>query len=297
MSLLLISFLLLITAEKDGIRGMQSIEKEPFLLFYDTTRTLAEHLLLSALKAKKDIEDRTSLSISRNVSIVVSNNKKRYRSLVARRRGGEKFGVGVAFTGRSLILIDASSEHAVFQPASAILRHELFHIALAEFIQKERVTVPLWFNEGVAQLFEQRYLNNLERQDLATLARSGGIPPFYEFASDYPEDENMRRILYLASVDFLRYITNDDPRRLRPFFRNLKTKHSFDEAFRATFGAPVETLQLAWQKSLSKEYSFWLQVLQRTGMYLVFAVLIIVLVVVYFVRRKKALRQLDELEP
>ena len=296
MRLIIIAFLLLSAIDENDIRGMQKIERSPFLLFYDTSRTLAEHLLSSALGAKKNIEDSTGLRISKRVTLFVSNNKKRYRRLVAR-EGGERFSVGVAFTKRSLVLIDASSEHAVFQPASAILRHELFHIALAEFLKKERLSVPLWFNEGVAQLFEQRHLNNLERQDLATLARSGGIPPFYEFASGYPKDESMRRILYLASADFIRYITDGNPKKLRPFFAILKERRSFDEAFRATFGASVENLQLTWQNSLSKEYSFWLQVLQRMGVYLVFAVLITALVVTYFIRRKRGLRQLDELEP
>ena len=296
MRLIIIAFLLLPAIDENDTTGMQRIEKEPFLLFYDTSRRLAEHLLFSALNAKKNIEDSTGLTLSRKVTIIVSNNKKRYQSLVTR-EGGERFSVGVAFTQRSLVLIDASSEHAVFQPASAILRHELFHIALAEFLKKERLSVPLWFNEGVAQLFEQRHLNNLERQDLATLAKSGRIPPFYEFASHYPKNKNMRRIFYLASADFIRYITNGNTKNLRPFFTTLKKRLSFDEAFRATFGASVETLQLTWQNSLSEEYSFWLQVLQRMGVYFVFAVLIIALVVTYFIRRKRGLRQLDELEP
>lgn len=295
MPLILVAVLLL-TIDENDLTKMQRIEQPPFLLYYDTSRKFAERLLTSATEAEHDIEETTGLTIPENITIAVLSNKRIYQKFV-KRRGGEVFSVGVAFTERSLIVVDASTEHAVFQPASAVLRHELFHIALADSIRKKRLKrVPLWFNEGVAQLFERRRLNNLERQDLATLARSGGIPPFDEFSTKYPESEHMRRIFYLASADFIRYITKDDPKRLLPFFKRLQDSN-FDEAFKSVFGDSIETLQLLWQQSLAKEYSFWSQVLQRMGVYLVFSTLIIILVVVHFIRRRRGLRRLDELEP
>jgi hypothetical protein len=291
----LLFLLLVLVPSEDSFSGLDKTEKPPFKIFHNTGERLTSIILAAAEDSRTFIKETTGLEINEEVTIVVLRNRKSYEQFVAK-EGGERFSVGIAFTERSLLVIDASAEHSIISPASGILRHELFHIALARFSAKETIKIPLWFNEGVAQFLESRSLTYLEEQDIATLARGGQLKPFSELADGYPQDESQRRIMYLASLSFVSYLIGNEPSKLRSLFNGLKEKKDFNKAFESAFGDSVDRFQLLWQASMSKEYSFWWQFLLRTTSdYLIFAILVIVLVIVYFIRRRRSIRQLQEL--
>ncbi|MCX7703749.1 MAG: hypothetical protein N2234_06595 [Planctomycetota bacterium] len=285
----------LLSAKEDSFKGLDKIEKPPFRIYHDTGEKLTSIILSAAEDALLSLRENAGLEVPCDVTIVVLSNRKSYERFV-KEKGGERFTVGVTFTERSLIVVDASAGHAITSPASSVVRHELFHIALSQFVSRNGVKVPLWFNEGVAQLFEQRAITRPERQEIATLAKGGELPLFSFFEETYPSDEYIRRIMYLSSVMFVSFLTNGKISELQPFFTALREKRNFEESFRLIFGADVSSLEDVWRHSLAEDYSFWLQLLYRTNEFLFFGILVIVTVVIYFIRRRRTLRQMDELE-
>ena len=124
------------------------------------------------------------------------------------------------------------------------LPHEISHLILHDFIGANRY-IPSWFDEGVAQLEEERDDQN-HKTILANLVRSGQSIPLLilqNLNSNAQPDARYASIFYAESlyiVDFL--VKTYGKEDFINLCRNLRNGKNFDEAFKSSYYPAVESM-------------------------------------------------------
>jgi Peptidase MA superfamily len=118
-----------------------------------------------------------------------------------------------------------------------ILPHEISHLIIRDFIGANKI-LPLWFDEGLAQLMEQGK-EDIARRGMKQIVRQNNQIPFDIIAHyDTRAETDSRKvaIFYLQSVtmvDFL--IKNFGSAKFAQFCRMLRDGANFDEAFERAY--------------------------------------------------------------
>ena len=132
-----------------------------FIVWYssDESSSWARSILRAAEAYYRRIADNINYSRYRNfwtwderVNIVVYQSKETFLKMTNQ----PAWSIGGAFREETLLktkmIVTFKQEEGFFD---GILPHEISHLILGDFIGFEK-TIPLWFNEGVAQLQERR---------------------------------------------------------------------------------------------------------------------------------------------
>jgi hypothetical protein len=168
---------------------------------------------------------------------------------------------------------------AVFREATQLLfqtlYHEAFHAYLANFVYPpEEASVPLWLNEGLAQIFEtalveagELRVGHADPDRLARLkkqAREGAVLPVTEllkagsnkFLVNPTSDQQVSDRYYLHSWALSFYLTFDrhllGTPALDRYVRSLKRGTDPVAAFRQLVGQPVPELERGFHQYLGK---------------------------------------------
>ena len=134
-----------------------------------------------------------------------------------------------------------------------VLPHEIAHLLLHDFIGFDQPIV-LWFDEGVAQLFE-RNQDPKSRQMMAELVRQHRHVPFEvldKFLIDGKASQQETTIFYIQSfyiVEFLIKVYGLES--FRSLCRNLRDGKSFEEALRRAYYPAVDSMKSLEQKWLA----------------------------------------------
>ncbi|MBF0490412.1 MAG: hypothetical protein HQL15_07295 [Candidatus Omnitrophica bacterium] len=140
---------------------------------------------------------------------------------------------------------------------TSTLPHEISHLILHDFIGPNR-KIPLWFDEGVAQLEEQREDQNYEAI-LARVVASGQSMPlsFLQHVDQGTHlDYRYSSIFYAESlyiVDFL--VKTYGKESFVNFCRYLRDGKSFEEALRSSYYPTIDSmdkLQDSWVKYMTQ---------------------------------------------
>jgi hypothetical protein len=135
---------------------------------------------------------------------------------------------------------------------TSTLPHEISHLILHDFIGPQR-SIPLWFDEGVAQLEEQR--NDQNDKTMARLVANGQSVPFtilQSIESGAGFDYRSASIFYAESlyiVDFL--VKTYGKESFINLCRNIRDGKIFEEALRSAYYPAIDSsdqLQNAWIK-------------------------------------------------
>lgn len=136
-----------------------------------------------------------------------------------------------------------------------LLPHEVSHLVLHDFIQAERI--PVWFDEGVAQLQERNKIG-LTRGIMGNLVRRGMSMPVGEFSRfdvRTVRDPGAAEVFYaqsLSVVDFL--ITKYGRDAFGRLCRELRDGKDFEAALARAYPGAIENyreLQAKWLQSLN----------------------------------------------
>ncbi len=273
------------------LSGYEKFDSRPFHLLHRRDATFATRFVRQAHAAAAEIETRFGLRMP-EVTIVVVETTSNFRRLT-----GREHAVGVADWARRTVMIDAERADPFSSPVRAVLRHELFHVALAGALSARGLRVPLWLNEGCAQISEGRVLASLQRQTLVNAARGGRLNLIEAFDERYPPPE-WRPLYYAAALEFVRHLQRRaGDGSLRAFLAEFVESGDFEAAFEKVFGESPRAAHARWLSEISAGYSFWWQFLQRLDFFGVLGLLLIVLVVVHFVRRRRLRARLEREDP
>jgi hypothetical protein len=195
-----------------------------------------------------------------------------------------RYAVGVAYAPLHLVLVSLREPRtAEATDLREVLRHELVHIAVYDATQGHHV--PRWFNEGLA-VYASGESPWLRRQTLWSATLSKTILPLEDLDRGFPEENAQVSIAYAESADFVRFLLRDEDRaRFGSLIERVRKGAPFDRALGDAYGDNVRKLEYQWREELDKRFSFW-PVL--TGSSMLWALIMGVLVIAYFRRRRKA---------
>ncbi|MBD3306464.1 hypothetical protein GF339_08700 [candidate division KSB3 bacterium] len=196
--------------------------------------------------------------------------------------------VGVAYPTLNRIVIRSaltSQERGSIDPLD-IFTHELAHIVLEQALQ-DRGGAPRWLSEGFSMYHARQWTIHGQRTIEEVTLRDDFIP-LSVLTRSFPADEQAARIAYAQSFSLVAFLLNDYGQRIfHRFIDNLQAGMETNAALIAAAGVNLKRLELEWQASLKKRYS-WLRYLANIGMF--WFLLSIVFVIIYGIKRWKVKR-------
>ncbi|MFO0600142.1 MAG: hypothetical protein U0228_32840 [Myxococcaceae bacterium] len=215
----------------------------------------------------------------------VGMGREEYESLAVPGGKPPSWAVALAYPGQNIVLVEARSLGTPDGPLT--MRHELVHVALGQLGKGW----PHWFQEGLAmELTGERKWRTDQLSTLTRAVAQGRVFHFEDLSAGFPESPDDVEIAYAQSaafVDFLR------ARHGTPAFRHLIERvgagDAFEKAFGVAFHVPLVVEEDAFRAELPRKYPWWPLLL--SGESLLWG-LTAGLVVLAFVRRRKAVREL-----
>jgi hypothetical protein len=245
-------------------------------VFYPPDETLARSLL--------DIAARTDSfpGLPRPHSPVlleIAPDARRFRDWTGPR--APEWGAAITFVDSRRIVMQGRSANAGAGDPRVVLRHELAHLALHEYLGD---LPPRWFDEGYASYAAREW----DRDDAlaANLALAlRGTPSFDELEGEFDggatSAQNAYALAYRAVIELAAL---DTARGLAGFFAAWKDEGSMDRAVRATYGITLNDFEKRWQQRTRRRYGALALVSNLTigGIFV-----LLVLVPLYLARRHR----------
>lgn len=198
--------------------------------------------------------------------------------------GAPEWAGGVAIPDARLIVLPTYPIPNV-RPAdaSATLRHEIAHVALAQRLPEP---IPRWFTEGYAEVAAGSW--DVESGwTLRVAFVLGRAPRLDSLELAWPSGAGRARLAYLLSatmVDHLRRRTGDEGFAL--LMQNWRREGSLDRAVRVTWGMTMGQLEKEWRRDVKRRYG-WLSVGANVGLIWLAAMLVGMLALIPRRRRNR----------
>jgi hypothetical protein len=164
--------------------------------------------------------------------------------------------VGTSGDRDGLIRLDASG---AFEKPGVILLHEIVHSILARSLKDRLSELPLWMNEGLAQIVGQPESPGAEEQ-VRQARGAGQLRPLSDLSVEFPHGEDgplAYAEAYSATAYFLQLNGWDG---LRALLKSLEAGKGFTASFRAATGDEVGDFYKGWEWSLVRHgWLAWVQ--------------------------------------
>ncbi len=245
--------------------------------------------------ARSELEKELGVTFAGKVGVYLCGSAGEMAKVTGWRHPG--WVLAIAGPKQKIIAIDGSKlAIATGNDITVAIRHEMTHIILGN--QKRRP--PRWFDEGVAEVLSGRPLSS-PRPELQIAAKSGKLIALEEIAHDWPEKSGRATLAYaqgVSAVLYLRGAYGEDA--VREVVGGLSRGIPFEKAFEETTGIGPAAFEEEWKESLT--VTGWglpvLTLLLRPPyIYTAMSVLTILVAIVVLIRRRFALKRMEEEEP
>ena len=139
-----------------------------------------------------------------------------------------------------------------------LLPHEISHLILHDFIPRGRL--PIWIDEGVAQLFEEGKFVPADQLMRRLIGNGQYIKLDFLNSWDIRKEKDPQKveIFYAQSLSIIRFLRERyGSERFQRFFRNLRDGKEVDEALRSAYPTDIRSLkdlQDAWLNFLKTSF-------------------------------------------
>jgi len=248
-------------------------------VYFPSERTLTQSLLEYAVR------NDTFPGLPRpqqQVLLALAPNRKLFREWVG--PGAPEWGAAITFPESRRIVMQGRFAGADAGDPREVLRHELAHLALHEFLGD---APPRWFDEGYASYAAHEWRREDALAANVALALKG-TPTFDELDAEFNAGsttaQNAYALAYRAVVDVAALDTTNGLTRFLVAWRDAG---SMDRAFRATYGITLAGFEQRWQQRTRRRYG----ALALVGDFAVGGLLLLVLVFPLYVARRQRNRQ------
>ena len=161
------------------------------------------------------------------------------------------WGAAIAFPAEQRIIMQGSSAGAGAGDPLSVLRHELAHLALAEFMGD----VPFrWFDEGYASVAAGEWGREEALATSIALALRG-VPSLEELERMFYRGSGAAELAYaLAHRAVLDLATRGGDASLARFLATWRRSESFEIALRQGYGITSAGFETAWQRETRQRY-------------------------------------------
>jgi len=158
------------------------------------------------------------------------------------------WGMAAALRGENTIVVDASrTAPATANDLYLTLVHETVHLALFGLEAGRADRLPMWFHEGVAQWLSGQGVLRSSRSGFFAAAAAGRLIPLEELREGFPRERWRADLAYVESALFVGYLTRTRSKRIpAEILRGYGAGESFEAAFAAAAGAPLERVEREW---------------------------------------------------
>ena len=204
--------------------------------------------------------------------------------------GGDLF-VAFAVPQKKLIVMDHSKLNARPFSLEGILKHELCHLLLHDYIKRKNL--PKWLDEGIAQWASDgvtELIMNRKRSALNSLLLSKGRFSIRSLNHSFPRDPKGLMLAYEAGKSMVTFMVGQyGAEGVISILEQLKAGRSFDQALSETVSISFEDLESNWHAHLKKR-RIWLSYLSYYIYEIVFflAALMMIIGSIRVIRKKRA---------
>ena len=215
-------------------------------VFYPSEQTLARSLLDDALRTD------TFPGLPRpqaQVLLAIAPDRKRFREWVG--PGAPEWGAAITFPDSRRIVMQGRSAGADAGDPRDVLRHELAHLALHEYLGD---LPPRWFDEGYASYAAHEW--NREDALSANVALAmRGTPTLIALDSEFDAGattaQNAYALAYRAVVELAELGGTNG---LAGYFVAWKREGDMDRAMRSAYGLTLDGFEKRWQQRTRRRY-------------------------------------------
>jgi hypothetical protein len=253
-------------------------------VYYPSERVLAKSLLEYATSSD------TFPGLPRprqRVLLALAPDQRRFREWVG--PSAPEWGAAITFPQSQRIIMQGRSAGSDAGNPREVLRHELAHLALHEFLRDKP---PRWFDEGYASYSAREW--NREDALAANLALVWrGTPTLDRLDDDFSggtvSAQNAYALAYRALVELAAL---DTARGLAPLFASWEKEPTLDRAIRATYGITLYDFEQRWRSRTRRRYGALALVSNLT---LAGFVAFVAILPLYIARRQRDKRRLAAL--
>ncbi len=215
-------------------------------VFYPSEQTLAQSLV--SLSIANDTFPGLPRPTQR-VLLAIAPDKRRFREWVGPR--APEWGAAVAFPDSRRIVMQGRSAGADAGDPRAVLRHELAHLALHEYLDD---LPPRWFDEGYAT-FAARETGRDDALAANVALAIKGAPTFDQLDSEFTEGATTAQTAYALAYGAVDQLASlDTAHGLSRFFEAWRTQGTMERAVRSTYGITMAEFEQRWQRQTRRRY-------------------------------------------
>lgn len=222
------------------------------------------------------------------VLIAIAPDARRFREWAG--PGAPEWGAAVAIPDERRIVMQGSSAGSGAGDPMQVLRHELAHLALHEYLGD---LPPRWFDEGYASFAA----GEVDRDAVLTTSVAlvfHGVPPLDSLDAMFGGGATQATAAYALSYRAVSDLAALDPDRgLALFFQYWKETRSMDQAIRRAYGLTEAAYEQRWHDHTMLRYG---ALAIMANMSLALGVLGIVIVPLYMIRRRRHRARMAELQ-
>lgn len=184
-----------------------------------------------------------------HVLIAIAPDYTRFREWAG--PGAPEWGAALAFPDMRRIVLQGSRASAAAGDPVEVVRHELAHLALHEFLGG---LAPRWFDEGYASFSAHEMSRNDALAANLALALEG-VPTFRGLEGYFSEGATTARAGYALAASAVADMAALDPRHgLAHVFTAWKETGSLDRALRRADGVTLDGFEADWRKRARRRY-------------------------------------------
>ncbi len=217
------------------------------IYFHGPVGRRANKLLEACEKTVTQMSILLGVTEKKPISVIMYNNYSEMFDVVVKKsetQAGSLITEGQAFATENVVLVDGGSRSAL-----GVSTHEITHVIVARASEDSYLGVPLWLNEGLAELANIEQDAGYDRY-LEWAIDTGRILPFSSL-NRFPGNPNLTLVAYGQSKSFVEFLINEFPvGSMSKLMQNISEKKSINDSFKDTYGKDLNEIENLWRKKL-----------------------------------------------
>lgn len=240
---------------------------------------------------KSDLEKKLNFRVTFKPTILLIHSNSKFQRMIK----GNDLITAFAVSGNNTIVINYSKMERTPFDLELTLKHELTHLLLHQYIQKD--LLPKWLNEGVSQ-WTSEGISDIISFNGNKLLKQAVLTKNYLALKDisvhFPSSSNLFILSYEESKSIVEYIDNKfGTDKLLLILNKLHEDNDIEEAIFVSLSIDINELENEWHKYLQRKYT-WFLYLTNNLYWIIFFVGAIITVIGYLQLRKRIKTYRDE---
>ena len=203
------------------------------------------------------------------------------------------WGIAFAFMDNQIMLVDVKRAANAWNSLDDVISHELSHLLLAQRVEKVRM--PLWFMEGLAQ-WQAREWSILDNWRLMEAVWGRRAPGLIQISHALPPEQSRAQDAYRVAYAAFQYRFDKEMEDIPAFLDDVNRFGDFSEAFEAFWGETEYEYSRRFSGHLVSRYKSGLMLFQTGPLFTMMALLFLLVALRTWIRNRRKMRELEDAE-